>query len=188
MMRPLSSSKVAHILGLSMPNTAALASTVVADSEPMFASDDESQDFDSLSLASNGIDNGLLLLGAASTSSSGPPWRHSSTGHGDSRKQSLISSPDVFNGLDLGLADSSAVTLEVGIVEVANLSPRSGWSRDLTHALLNSASADNAHAPGSSAFILSEAVKRKDLPLPIVYVFCGSGGPGDRGFEVGLAL
>eukprot|EP00775_Hariotina_reticulata_P006353 gene6353-6586_t len=83
------------------------------------------------------------------------------------------------------LVDSSSVSLEVGVVEVANLCPRSGWSQDLTHALLSSASTGNSARPVSSSVMLTEAVKQADLPLPVVYVFCGStGGAGDSGFEV----
>lgn len=98
----------------------------------------------------------------------------------------IIRSPDVFAGLNLGLADSNVVTLEVGVVEVTNLAPRSGWSQDLTHALLSSAAAGNARGADSSSAsaVLMETAKRQDLPLPVVYVFCGAGGPGDKGFEV----
>lgn len=98
----------------------------------------------------------------------------------------IIRSPDVFAGLNLGLADSTVVTLEVGVVEVANLAPRSGWSQDLTHSLLSSAAAGNARGADSSSAstVLMETAKREDLPLPVVYVFCGAGGPGDKGFEV----
>jgi hypothetical protein len=99
----------------------------------------------------------------------------------------IIRSPDVFAGLNLGLADSTVVTLEVGVVEVAHLAPRSGWSQDLTHSLLSSAAAGNARGADSSSAstVLMETAKREDLPLPVVYVFCGAGGPGDKGFEVG---
>jgi hypothetical protein len=97
----------------------------------------------------------------------------------------IVGCRDVFAGLDLGMADSSSVNLEVGVVEVANLSPRSGWSQDLTHALLSSASTTGNVRPVSSSVMLTEAVKQADLPLPVVYVFCGStGGAGDSGFEV----
>lgn len=98
----------------------------------------------------------------------------------------LIKSPDVFAGLNLGLADSSVVSLEVGVVEVAHLAPRSGWSQDLTHSLLSSAAAGNARGADSSSAstVLMETAKREDLPLPVVYVFCGAGGPGDKGYEV----
>lgn len=100
----------------------------------------------------------------------------------------IIKCPDVFAGLNLGLADSTVVALEVGVVEVAHLAPRSGWSQDLTHSLLSSAAAGNARGADSSsasATVLMETAKREDLPLPVVYVFCGAGGPGDKGFEVG---
>lgn len=109
--------------------------------------------------------------------------RQDSSSSGSSR---IIRSPDVFAGLNLGLADSNVVTLEVGVVEVTNLAPRSGWSQDLTHALLSSAAAGNARGADSSSAsaVLMETAKRQDLPLPVVYVFCGAGGPGDKGFEV----
>lgn len=96
---------------------------------------------------------------------------------------SLISQPDVFAGMDLGLGDSSLVTLEVDVVEVANLKPRSGWSQDLTRVLLTSAS--TSRPTTNDNVMLSEMVKSSELPMPVVYVFCGTGQPTDEGFEVG---
>jgi hypothetical protein len=105
-------------------------------------------------------------------------------------RSSIVTTPNIFSGLDLGMADSSVVSLEVGVMEVANLTPRSGWSQDLTHVLLSSAAAGSArravNAPGG--LMLSEAVKKSDLPLPVVYVFCGAGGSKDSGVEVRLRL
>lgn len=125
------------------------------------------------------------LFAAANTA--GSPLR-SRRGHPDNPGTTrIIKCPDVFAGLNLGLADSSVVALEVGIVEVANLAPRSGWSQDLTHSLLSSAAAGNARGADSSSAstVLMETAKQEDLPLPVVYAFCGAGGPGDKGFEVG---
>lgn len=126
--------------------------------------------------------SGTVTATAASRPS---PRQHPYQHHGG--RGSLVSCPNVFSGLDLGMADSSVVTLEVGVVEVANLSPRSGWSQDLTHALLSSAAAGSARRQTniSGSMLLSEVVKRNDLPLPVVYVFCGSGGRKDAGVEVG---
>jgi len=75
----------------------------------------------------------------------------------------IVGCRDVFAGLDLGMADSSSVNLEVGVVEVANLCPRSGWSQDLTHALLSSASTGNGR-PVSSSLMLTEAVRASRPP------------------------
>jgi hypothetical protein len=122
----------------------------------------------------------------AAGSSSAVAARRSCRDDSGSGRPSIISCPDVFAGLNLGLADSSVVSLEVGVVEVSNLAPRSGWSQDLTHALLSSAAAGVACGADSSSAstVLMETAKREDLPLPVVYVFCGAGGPGDKGFEV----
>jgi hypothetical protein len=107
-----------------------------------------------------------------------------------SKRSSIVTTPNVFSGLDLGMADSSVVSLEVGVMEVANLTPRSGWSQDLTHVLLSSAAAGSARRPlnAGAGLLLSEAVKKSDLPLPVVYVFCGPGGNKDSGVEVRLLL
>jgi hypothetical protein len=101
-------------------------------------------------------------------------------------RSSIVTTPNVFSGLDLGMADSSVVSLEVGVMEVANLTPRSGWSQDLTHVLLSSAAAGSARhtVNARGGLLLSEAVKKSDLPLPVVYVFCGPGGNKDSGVEV----
>jgi hypothetical protein len=109
---------------------------------------------------------------------------------GISTRSSVVTTPNVFSGLDLGMADSSVVSLEVGVMEVANLTPRSGWSQDLTHVLLSSAAAGNAWRAvnAGGGLLLSEAVKKSDLPLPVVYVFCGPGGNKDSGVEVRLLL
>jgi hypothetical protein len=125
-----------------------------------------------------------LSLGADSPGSQ--PRSRRARQDSSSGSSRIIRSPDVFAGLNLGLADSNVVTLEVGVVEVENLAPRSGWSQDLTHALLSSAAAGNARGADSSSAsaVLMETAKRQDLPLPVVYVFCGAGGPGDKGFEV----
>lgn len=95
-------------------------------------------------------------------------------------------SSDVFAGLQLGLADGAVASLEVGVVEVTGLAPRSGWSQDLTRALLSSAAAGSARGAGGGAAGLPEVVQRSDLPLPVVYVFCGTGGPDDSGFEASV--
>lgn len=127
-------------------------------------------------------------VAAAADAAGSKPRGRRSRADASGASSRIIRSPDVFAGLNLGLADSTVVTLEVGVVEVANLAPRSGWSQDLTHSLLSSAAAGNARGADSSSAstVLMETAKREDLPLPVVYVFCGAGGPGDKGFEVGL--
>jgi hypothetical protein len=135
-----------------------------------------------------GSDTEAAYLGAAAdTESCAHRSRHEAAGPGSTR---IIQCADVFAGLNLGLADSTVVTLEVGVVEVANLAPRSGWSQDLTHSLLSSAAAGNTRGADSSsaATVLMETAKRSDLPMPVVYVFCGAGGAGDKGFEVRRCL
>lgn len=132
-------------------------------------------------------DSEVMYIGSPADTQ-GPNQPRSRRGRPDSGSSSnrIIRCPDVFAGLNLGLADSTVVALEVGVVEVANLAPRSGWSWDPTHSLLSSAAAGNARGADSSSAStgLMETAKREDLPLPVVYVFCGAGGPGDKGFEV----
>lgn len=194
LLRPLSSTKVARMVGL-MPVGRAVSDTALASDQAdlgtQAASGSRAQlahtqdDSDGSSVGEDAFDETRTLLSAASDSlDHNISGAHHQPANSAARK-SIVSSPNVFAGLDLGMADSSVVTLEVDVVEVANLSPRSGWSQDLTHALLTSAGASSSRDTSNNAsLLLSETIKSSDLPLPVVYVFCGTGQPADEGFEV----
>jgi hypothetical protein len=207
MLHPLSTSKVARMMAQGSPmqpagppssgdatadalhNSEATALSLLLQPGGVDGSAQQLQEQGNISDSEDGgdSDSEVMYIGS-SADTQGPNQARSRRSRPDSGSSSnrIIRCPNVFAGLNLGLADSTVVALEVGVVEVANLAPRSGWSWDPTHSLLSSAAAGNARGADSSSAStgLMETAKREDLPLPVVYVFCGAGGPGDKGFEV----
>lgn len=200
LLRPLSTSRVARMMGLVPAGSSFTAAEAgraadrsvigsVGGPSALTATESRGQtaylqdDADGSSISDEAYGEVGTFLSAGSDSLEDLLGRQRQQQH----RQSIISCPSVFAGLDLGLADSSVVTLELDVVEIANLGPRSGWSQDLTHALLNAAGAGgnrSASTSASASLMLSEMVKSSDLPLPVVYVFCGTGQPTDEGIEV----
>ncbi|WIA12623.1 hypothetical protein OEZ85_006280 [Tetradesmus obliquus] len=201
-LNPLSSARVARLMGL--PAAAAglfgaagdggAAAAAAAAGDVAAAGQGAEDDWEgSMTSDDTGDSSPLTAASPASAAQHSPrqqllqqQQQPGSASAAASARSSIVTTPNVFSGLDLGMADSSVVSLEVGVMEVANLTPRSGWSQDLTHVLLSSAAAGSARRSlnAGGGLLLSEAVKKSDLPLPVVYVFCGPGGSKDSGVEV----
>ncbi|KAF6253188.1 hypothetical protein COO60DRAFT_1463300 [Scenedesmus sp. NREL 46B-D3] len=193
-LNPLSSARVSRLMGLPAAAAAAAAASVAAGEGSAAAAAAGQADEDDWegSITSDGTGDSSPFTASSPLHAAQRSPRQQllqqpgSAAAAVSTRSSIMTTPSVFSGLDLGMADSSVVSLEVGVMEVANLTPRSGWSQDLTHVLLSSAAAGSARRSlnAGGGLLLSEAVKKSDLPLPVVYVFCGPGGSKDAGVEV----
>ncbi len=70
--------------------------------------------------------------------------------------------PRPFAGLNLSIGDTHVVSLDVEVLEVRNIAPRSGWQQAVGQALL----ASSSHG--------RPAISTKELPVPVVQVSCSS--------------